>query len=492
MIENEPEETAIPAKLWGGRFRKALDQRALRYTTSLPVDRRLFRHDVLGSMAHAAMLGRQGIIPAGHARALVHGLADLLANPPDLGDDTGFEDVHSLVEAAITLRLGADVGGRLHTARSRNDQVATDARLWAREALLQQLDALLGLQRAFCDAAQQPGLEAILPGYTHLQRAQPVLLGHHLLAYVEQLERDTQRLRETYARVDVLPLGAGALAGSSFPLDRAYVAELLGMRGGVTRNSLDAVSDRDFIAEHVAHLALIAMHLSRLAEELVLWSTSEFGFVQLDEGYTTGSSMMPQKRNPDVAELLRGKTGRVYGALVGVLTVLKGLPLSYNRDLQEDKGAYFDAVETVTDGLALAAAMIETAHWRTARMAAAADDPLIAATDLADHLARRGVPFREAHEVAGRLVKAAESSGRSLADLSLEELRQADPRFEVEAVGPRPEGLVAARTLIGGTAATRVSAEIGAARDRLDAHAAWVESARASLPTPERILAALG
>jgi len=479
-----------PSPLWGGRFDKALDQRALRFTTSLPVDRRLFQQDVLGSMAHARMLGRAGIIPTADAATLVAGLADLLAHPPDLDDATAlpqtFEDVHSLVEATLAGRVG-EVAGKLHTGRSRNDQVATDTRLWTRAAIVAGVDAIAGLQEALLGAVGRHG-DAVMPGYTHLQRAQPVLLGHHLLAYVEMLARDADRLRDAYARVDVLPLGSGALAGSPYPLDREYLAELLGF-ARCSANSLDAVSDRDFLVEHLAALAVLAMHLSRLAEELVLWSTAEFGFVQLDEAFTTGSSIMPQKRNPDVAELVRGKTGRVYGSLVALLTTLKGLPLSYNRDLQEDKAAYFEAVDVVADSLELMAAMIASAHWRVGPMAQAADDPLIAATDLADHLAKRGVPFRQAHETVGRLVKHAEGTGRSLADLTLADLRTFSPLFDQGAVGLHADALVAARDVPGGTAPRRVHAAAAQARARLGATRAWAEAGREALPRVERLAA---
>jgi argininosuccinate lyase len=465
--------------LWGGRFSKALDERALAYTTSLPVDRRLFEWDVLGSIAHARMLGRQAIIPRSDAQAIVDGLADLLRQPPSL-DQAGYEDVHSLVEATLKQRVG-EPAGRLHTARSRNDQVATDVRLFSRTALLDGVEGLLDLASALLDAAGQHG-QAVMPGYTHLQRAQPVVLGHHLLAYLEQLERDAGRLKDAYARADVLPLGSGALAGSSYPLDREYVARLLGF-SQTSRNSLDAVSDRDVLLEHLSSLAIIAMHLSRLAEELVLWSTAEFSFVQLDEAFTTGSSIMPQKRNPDVAELLRGKTGRVYGALVSLLVTLKGLPLSYNRDLQEDKQPYFEAVDLVHDGLALAAAMLRSATWRTDRLAGAADDPLIAATDLADHLVVRGLPFRQAHEVVGRIVKQAEAHGRGLADFSLAELRGFSELFEDSAVGLTAAQLVAARDVQGGTAPSQVSQQVTAARARLADLEAWAAEHRQDLPT---------
>jgi argininosuccinate lyase len=431
------------------------------------------------------MLGRQRIISVADALALVDGLSALMREPPPY--EGNFEDIHSLVES----RLGQLVGpaaGRLHTGRSRNDQVATDARLFARSALLEGATGLIELRESLLAAAERAGA-AIMPGYTHLQRAQPVLLAHHLLAYGEMFERDTSRLKDTYARADVLPLGSGALAGTPYPLDRDYVAELLGF-SAVSRNSLDAVSDRDFVVEHLAALGIVAMHLSRMAEELVLWSSAEFGFVALDESFTTGSSIMPQKRNPDVAELLRGKTGRVYGALLSLLVTLKGLPMSYNRDLQEDKGPYFEAVDLVQDGLVLGAAMLAGATWRTQRMAEASTDPLIGATDLADHLVKRGLPFRQAHEVVGRMVRAAESSERRLADLSLAELREFSPLFEQSAVGLEAIDMVTARDVVGGTAPNRVAEQLLAARTRLAADRNWLERFAARLPTIARVTAA--
>jgi argininosuccinate lyase len=470
--------------LWGGRFATPLDAGALAFTSSLGVDRRLYSIDILGSIAHARMLGRTGIVPAAEADIIVAGLRDLMLDPPSL--DAGYEDIHSLVEATLTERVGA-AAGRLHTARSRNDQVATDTRLWARGALVDGVVGVAGLIEALLGAVARQG-ETVMPGYTHLQRAQPVLLGHHLLAYVEMFGRDADRLCAAYARADVLPLGAGALAGAPYPLDRDFVATVLGF-GAVSRNSLDAVSDRDFLVEHVADLALVAMHLSRLAEELVLWSTSEFGFIALDEAYTTGSSIMPQKRNPDVAELVRGKAGRVYGDLIALLTTLKALPLSYNRDLQEDKAPLFDAVDTVHDGLRLMAAMIEGAIWRDQRLAEAADDGLIAATDLADHLARHGLPFRQAHEVVGRIVRDAETSNRSLASYSLDELHSYSALFEADAVGLRAPDLAAARDVPGGTAPARVRTEARTARGRLAALRAWAAEHAARLPTLESVMA---
>jgi argininosuccinate lyase len=444
----------------------------------------LFEWDVLGSIAHARMLGRQGIIPSPDSTALVNGLVALWRDPPAL--DGAYEDVHSLVEATLSERIG-EPAGRLHTARSRNDQVATDIRLFARAALVEGVAGIGELQSALLDTAERHG-QTIMPGYTHMQRAQPVVLGHHLLAYVDMLERDAGRLRDAFTRADVLALGAGALAGATYPLDRDYVARLLGF-SSVSRNSLDAVSDRDFLVEHLSALAIAAMHLSRLAEELVLWSSTEFGFVALDESFTTGSSIMPQKRNPDVAELVRGKTGRVYGALVSLLVTLKGLPLSYNRDLQEDKAPYFEAVDVVQDGFALMAAMIQGATWQTDRLAAAAADPLIAATDLADHLTRQGLPFRQAHEVVGRIVRAAEASRRALGEFSLDELRAFSPLFEASVLNLQPRDVVAARDVFGGTAPTQVQRQLQAATDRLATTRGWVEASGQRLPTLDSVTA---
>lgn len=448
------------------------------------MDQRLFAWDVLGSLAHARMLGRQGIIPAADAAVLVEGLSALLRETREFSGD--YEDVHSLVEA----RLGALAGqasARLHTARSRNDQVATDTRLFARAAVIAGVDALADLQDALVSAADSVG-DAVMPGYTHMQRAQPVLVAHHLLAYVEMFARDANRLRDAYPRVDVLPLGSGALAGSPYPLDREYVARLLGF-SDVSHNSMDAVGDRDFLLEHLSDLSIIAMHLSRLAEELVLWSTVEFGFVALDESMTTGSSIMPQKRNPDVAELLRGKTGRVYGALVALLVTMKGLPMAYNRDLQEDKGPYFEAIDLVDDGLRLAAAMVRGATWNLDRMGQAADDALIGATDLADHLTRRGVPFRQAHEVVGRIVRRAEEDGRGLASFSLAELQEFSPHFAAAAVGLQAPALVRARDVVGGTAPTQVTQQLGNARTRLVDLRSWSDTVAARLPTLDSVRA---
>jgi len=387
----------------------------------LSTERRLFRHHLVARMAYAKALGRQGLLAAEEVNAVVLTLAALPADPPELSADSGQRSLQAAVDAELASRLGP-LADKLASTRSYHDQAATDTRLWAREAILGACAAIVSLQRALLAVAERHGMAAI-PGYTHLQRAGPLLLGHHLLAYLEMFYRDGNRLRETYVRADILPLGAGELAGAPYPLDRAYLAGLLGMHTS-TRNSLDAVGDRDYIVEHVAHLAMVAMHLSRMAEELVLWSSAEFGFVELDESFTTGSSMMPPKRNPDVAELVRSKTGRVYGALVAVLTTMKALPLSYSRDLQELAAPYFDAADTVTDGLTLCAAMLAGNRWRTDRMAQAT----------------------------------------------------------IEAVGPNVTELLARHDIHGGTAAGRVRAAIRDAYTKVEGLWAWVEEKRAPLP----------
>jgi argininosuccinate lyase len=473
----------VSTKLWGSRFTKAMSASVEAFNSSLPVDRWMYREDIVGSIAHARMLARQGIIPEADARAIVDGLARVCAELDAAGGppaDTSAEDIHSLVETRLHELVGASAG-RLHTARSRNDQVATDVRLWARRALCDCAARLLDLQSALLErAAIDRGL--ILPGYTHLQRAQPVLLTHHWLAYVEMLGRDLGRLEDCYARANVLPLGAGALAGAPYPLDRAYVARLLGF-AAISANSLDAVSDRDFVVEHLAALALIAVHLSRLAEELIIWSTAEFGFVEIDDAYATGSSIMPQKKNADVAELVRGKTGRAVGSLVSLLVTLKGLPLTYNKDLQEDKEGYFRAVEDTLDCLQLTAEMLQTLRLRPERLRAAVADPLLLATDLADHLTRAGMPFREAHGLVGALVR---DHGAGFIRLSREQLESYSPAL-VEAPRLSARASVRARDVAGGTAPRRAATALRRARRAHAAAAQRLQARRATLPTVEAL-----
>jgi argininosuccinate lyase len=475
--------TESGGQLWGARFSKAPERSVRAFTSSLAVDYRLLAEDIAGSIAHARMLGRQGIIPPNDSRSIVQGLPRvyerLQAAPLD--DPHRYEDVHSLVEERLRDLIGP-VAGRLHTGRSRNDQVALDLRLYARSALCNGVELIVSLQEALLDLAERYP-NAPMPGYTHVQRAQPVLVAHHLLAYREMLERDAERLCDAYRRADVMPLGSAALAGAAYSLDRAYVARLLGF-AAISRNSLDAVSDRDFAVEHLAALALVAMHLSRLAEELVLWCSAEFGFARMDDAYATGSSIMPQKKNPDVAELVRGRTGRVYGNLQALLTVLKGLPLSYNRDLQEDKALYFEAVDTVHACLQLSAEMLRALELRPERLAAAAEGGFSTATDLADYLVRRGLPFREAHALTGAVVNAAESRGLDrLSDLPLADLAAFHPLLADGTIDLSVNASLAARDLPGGTAPLRVSEALFAARRDLDAHRRWLSSTRRRQPS---------
>ncbi len=448
------------ARLWGGRFSEGRDPEAEAYMVSVHFDSKLALHDIRGSIAHARMLGRRGIIPAADAGKIIRGLEairrDIAAGKFTWDPDA--EDVHMNIERELTRRIGP-AGGRLHTARSRNDQVAVDVRLYLRDEIDRTADLLAGLAAAFVEAAAV-NADTVLPGYTHLQRAQPVSLGHHLLAFANMFWRDRERLQDARRRINVMPLGSGAIAGSPYPLDREGVAKELGF-DGVTANSMDAVADRDGIMEVLSIANLSALHLSRLAEELVLWSTAEFGFVRLAEPYTSGSSLMPQKRNPDVAELMRGKAGRVFGALATLTVAVKGLPLTYNRDLQEDKEPLFDAVETWQAGLSLAAKMIRTAKFNRTRMREAVGDPLLLATDLADALVKQGMPFREAHEQVGRLVGFAEKSGKRLdlvTDADLKGIGSAISRKMIAAL--TPENAMDARKITGGTARSEVRREL--------------------------------
>ncbi|MBU6401608.1 MAG: argininosuccinate lyase [Verrucomicrobia bacterium] len=408
------------------------------FTESVSFDYRLWRQDLLGSMAHARMLQQIGVLSRAEFKAIVREL-DRIGREIAAGRfrwRTEFEDVHMNLEAELTRRVSA--GAKLHTGRSRNDQVALDLRLWLRDEIVGLADDLRGLQRSLARLAGRHR-DVVLPGYTHLQRAQPVLLAHHLLAYLEMLERDQQRLEDCFFRLNVCPLGSGALAGSTLPLDRELVAKLLGFvdangRPRLTQNSMDAVSDRDFAVEFCAGGALLGVHLSRLAEDLVLWSAAEFNFIRIDDAYTTGSSLMPQKKNPDVAELARGKSGRVIGNLVALLTLLKGLPMTYNRDLQEDKERVFDTADTVRSTVRVLASMLRKTQVNAAACRAAAGDPLLLATDLADYLVRKGRPFRQAHHAVGAAVALAERQRKRLDQLTLAELRSVDNRFERDAL----------------------------------------------------------
>jgi len=410
-------------KPWGGRFTEATNALVEEYTASIQYDWRLFPYDIAGSVAHAAMLGKTGIITEREARKIINGLKGILQEITDgkLEFSMELEDIHMNIENRLVRKIGP-VGGKLHTARSRNDQVALDLRMYLRDEIMEIRRLLRGLQKTVIGLADR-NQDAVMPGYTHLQRAQPVLFGHHLLAYYEMFERDRDRLADCYRRVNIMPLGAGALAGTVLPINRKMVGDLLGF-GGIAENSMDAVSDRDFAVEFVSACSQIMVHLSRLAEELVLWSSAEFGFITIADAFTTGSSIMPQKKNPDVAELSRGKAGRVFGNLMALLAIMKGLPLSYNRDMQEDKEPVFDTADTVSQALAVMAAMLDSITVHRDAMRHAAEDGFITATDLADYLVRKGLPFRQAHEVVGRAVLKALELTCGLKDLPLAEYKK--------------------------------------------------------------------
>jgi argininosuccinate lyase len=419
----------VDSKAWGGRFSQPTHELVEHFTASILFDRRLYTYDIQGSIAHCRMLAKCGIITDAEASAIIQGLQKVEAEI-ERGEfvfDVRWEDIHMHIERRLIELIGP-VGGKLHTARSRNDQIALDVRLYLRDEIRAILQDIRHLQRTLIELAERY-LDVIMPGYTHLQRAQPIRLSHHLLAYDEMLERDHQRFTECLTRVNVLPLGAGALATTTYPIDRAYVAHLLDFPA-LAENSLDAVSDRDFVIECCAHASMLLMHLSRLSQELTLWCSAEFGFIELSDAFSTGSSIMPQKKNPDVAELVRGKTGRVYGHLQGVLTVMKGLPLAYNSDMQEDKEALFDVIDTVKACLRVFAPMLATLTIHPDRMRSAAAGGFGTATDMADYLAAKGVPFRQAHEIVGRIVRHCQDQQRTLEDLSLEELHTFSPLFD--------------------------------------------------------------
>ena len=446
--------------LWDGRFQEGPDALVLRLSESITYDRRLYPFDIQGSLAHARMLVKQGIIPQEDGERIRQGLLQI-QEELDKGEfvfHTELEDIHMNIESRLT-QLAGPAGARLHTGRSRNDQIATDERLYLRHVVDQLRQELRAFQKALHTLASQ-NREAIMPGFTHLQHAQPILFPHHLLAYVEMVERDRERLADARHRINRLPLGAGALAGSTLPLDREFVARELGFEA-VLQNSMDAVADRDATLEFLADLAIVAMHLSRLAEDIILWFSQEFAFIEIGDAFTTGSSLMPQKKNPDMAELTRGKTGRVYGALMGLLTTMKGLPLTYNRDLQEDKEGLFDAVDTVSLVLRTLTAMLATVKIRAPRMAQAASDPALMATDLAEALVRQGIPFREAHHQVGRFVAACQKRGLTLAQADLSLMRESIPSATEEFLSLfDPRHSTEARNLLGGTAPAQVEAQL--------------------------------
>jgi argininosuccinate lyase len=451
-------------KLWGGRFTQPTDAFVEEFTASIQFDKRLYHQDIRGSIAHARMLGKQGIIPQEDVEAIVEGLQQILLQIEEGNFDfsISLEDIHMNIESRLSARIG-EAGKRLHTGRSRNDQVALDIRLYLRDEIVEITSYIDLLIDALLTQAEE-NVDVIMPGFTHLQTAQPILFAHHMLAYVEMLKRDSGRMEDCLKRVNVLPLGAGALAGTTFPIDRDYVAEQLGFPA-ITRNSLDSVSDRDFALEFISASSILMMHLSRLSEELILWSTSQFKFIELSDGFCTGSSIMPQKKNPDVPELVRGKTGRVYGNLMALLTVMKSLPLAYNKDMQEDKEPLFDTIDTVKGSLKVFADMIREMRLYPDAMHRAAGQGFSTATDVADYLVRKGVAFRDAHEAVGKAVAYCVENEMELTDLTLTEWELFSPRFEkdiFEAI--TLDACIDARNVPGGTAREQVRGEIARCR----------------------------
>ena len=450
-------------KLWGGRFSKTTDEMINEFQASIGFDRRMYREDIAGSLAHAEMLMRVGIISEEDYQAINAGLRDILGQIErgEFEFSTELEDIHMNIEKRLTDTIG-DAGSRLHTARSRNDQVALDTHMFVRHAVVEMLDHIRELQNALVESADA-NKDIIMPGYTHLQRAQPILFAHHLMAYFNMLTRDFERFQGVYVRTDLMPLGAGALAGTTLPIDRAFVARKLNF-DRIYTNSMDAVSDRDYILEFLAAASILMVHLSRLSEEIILWCSREFSFVELDDAHCTGSSMMPQKKNPDVSELVRGKTGRVVGHLMAMLTAVKGLPLAYNKDLQEDKEGLFDAIDTVKFSLAVYAQLIRGMKVRADVMRHAVEADFSNATDLADYLVQKGMPFRQAHTVAGQSVAQCIARGIWLRDMSLADYQKLSPLFDEDVYEViRPETCVACRNSYGGTSYKQVESQLDAA-----------------------------
>ena len=446
-----------------GRFQKAADKRVAEYTSSIPFDWRLYKQDISGSIAHATMLAKQGIISGEEAATISQGLESIREEIAQgkFEFKSELEDIHMAIEARLMEKVG-EVGGKLHTARSRNDQVALDLRLFAKEAISETLVRLRELQSALVSLAEA-NKSVVMPGYTHLQPAQPVLLAHHLLAYFEMLQRDIDRFNECLKHTDVMPLGSGALAGVAYDIDREFLARELGF-SEISQNSIDAVSDRDFVVEYEAAASIGMMHLSRLAEEIILWSSAEFNFIELDEAYATGSSIMPQKKNPDVAELARGKTGRIYGRLMALLTTMKALPLAYNRDLQEDKEGFFDTVDTLLSTLEVFTGMVASLRVKAENAEQAVKRGYLLATDLADYLVKKGEAFRTAHDAVARLVSYATKKGKLFGELSLAEYKDFSPLFDDDVYSITVETSLAARDVTGGTAPKQVAKALAAAK----------------------------
>lgn len=462
--------------LWGGRFTKNTDEKINAFQASIGFDRRMYREDIAGSIAHATMLAKCGILSDEDRDRIIDGLKEIekRIEKGNFPFDTALEDIHMNIEKRLTEAIG-EAGGRLHTARSRNDQVALDTHLYLRRTTVEVMALLLGMQRALVETAEKYA-DVLMPGYTHLQRAQPILFAHHLMAYFAMLGRDFERFSGVYRRADLMPLGAGALAGTTFPIDRVFTAEWLHFEG-IYANSLDAVSDRDYIMEFLAAASILMVHLSRLSEEIILWCSREFSFVELDDAHCTGSSMMPQKKNPDVSELVRGKTGRVIGHLMAMMTTVKGLPLAYNKDLQEDKEGVFDAIDTVKFSLAVYARLIKGMKVNRAVTERAVAEDFSNATDLADYLAKKGLPFREAHAVAGKAVHYSMERGKWLTDLTAEEFQALSPLFDEEIREVlRPENCVKNRDSFGGTSYHQVAMQIAAAKRIMAAEGRTVEA----------------
>lgn len=456
------------SKLWGGRFAKSTDVMVEEFTSSISFDNRMYRQDIAGSIAHARMLAKCGIISQEDAKLIIDGLQGILADieAGNFSFEVSLEDIHMNIEKRLTERIGP-AGGRLHTARSRNDQVALDTHMYVRVQVAEIAGLLFELEQAVLDTAEKYP-DVIMPGYTHLQRAQPILFSHHMMAYFFMFERDFRRLKGVWESADIMPLGAGALAGTTFPIDREAVARELKF-GRIYENSLDAVSDRDYILEFLSFASILMMHLSRISEEIILWSSTEFSFIELDDAHCTGSSIMPQKKNPDVAELVRGKTGRVFGHLMAMLTVAKGLPLAYNKDLQEDKEGLFDTIDTVKFSLTVYAAMLRGMKVNVSAMRQALRTDFSNATDMADYLVKKGLPFRQAHEVVGKCVAYCLSEQKTLTDLTLKEFEQFSPLFAADIIDAiSVETCVAARNSMGGTSPTQVGHAVTIAKSILE------------------------
>ena len=464
--------------MWGGRFSKSTDEMINEFQASINFDKRMYHEDIRGSIAHARMLAKCGILTEEDRDKIVAGLEDIEQQIED-GDfdfSVDLEDIHMNIEKRLTEAIG-EAGGRLHTARSRNDQVALDTHMYIRRQVTEVQKEIENLQQALVETAEKYS-DVIMPGYTHLQRAQPILFAHHLLAYFSMLARDFSRFEGVYRRADIMPLGTGALAGTTFPIDRAYVASQLHFEQ-VYNNSLDAVSDRDYIMEFLSAASILMVHLSRLSEETILWCSREFHFIELDDAHCTGSSMMPQKKNPDVSELVRGKTGRVIGHLMAMLTTVKGLPLAYNKDLQEDKEGIFDAIDTVKFSLAVYAQLIRGMKVRAEVMKKAVTEDFSNATDLADYLVKKGMPFRKAHAVAGKAVHQCIEAGKYLEDMSLKEFQALSPLFGADIKDAiRPETCVRNRNSYGGTSYEQVALQLKAARELLASEKGIAEAAR--------------